>query len=403
MSTEGRFPHSLRILLKPEILRNPAPVYAAWRESDPFFWFGELGTWVLTRYDDCVAVLRDLDHFASDWRRLGERVPPELIMLQTADPPDHPPARRLLAAAYRAQDHAGLAARSDERVRRRLAELGDSTADFVHDLAIPLTVETICEVLGVTEPDPDWLNAVSPPVIDTMDGGLRPEVMPAGVAARAELDELMERWMADHRPGGMFAYISAELPGSGLDRRLVMNSLRSTFHAGFESSARLLTLAVLAFADNPGSLQEFAKNPDTGVEEIIRYTSQVQVLARGCVADTEIGGRKVRAGEGVTLVIGAADRDPAVFPDPDTLRLDRDPNPHLGFGRGLHACLGASVATTQTKALFSALALGRPDAHPCAEPVMWDSGTLRGVRSLPFALSRGGDHRCVMPTDRRSH
>lgn len=335
MSTESPFPHSLRVLLKPEILRNPAPVYAAWRETDPFFWYGELGTWVLTRHADCATVLKGLDRFTSDWRRLGERTPAELVMLQTVDPPDHPPVRRLLTAAYRAQDHAALAERTSERVRRRLAGLAGAEFDFVHQLAIPLTVETICEVLGVDPPDLDWLDSVSPPVIDTMDGGLRPEVIPAGMAARAELDELMERWMVDHHPDGMFAFISERTHEA--DRRLVLNSLRSTFHAGFESSARLLTLSLLALTDNPGSIHEFSKNPDLAVEELIRYTSQVQVLARGCLADTEVGGRKVREGEGVTLIIGAANRDPAVFPDPDVLRLGRSPNPHLGFGRGLHA------------------------------------------------------------------
>ncbi|MEU7857333.1 cytochrome P450 [Nonomuraea sp. NPDC049141] len=366
--------------------RNPAPVYAAWRETDPFFWYGELGTWVLTRYADCAAVLKGLDRFTSDWRRLGERTPDELVMLQTVDPPDHPPVRRLLTAAYRAQDHAVLAGRTSERVRRRLAGLAGTEFDFVHELAIPLTVETICEVLGVDPPDLDWLNRVSPPVIDTMDGGLRPEVIPAGMAARAELDELIEHWMADHHPGGMLAFISDRTHEA--DRRLVLNSLRSTFHAGFESSARLLTLSLLALTDNPGSLLEFSKNPDLAVEELIRYTSQVQVLARGCLADTEVGGRKVREGEGVTLIIGAANRDPAVFPDPDVLRLGRSPNPHLGFGRGLHACLGAGVAAMQTRALFTELARGYPAVRPRAEPVMWDSGTLRGVRTLPVDLGR---------------
>ncbi|WP_433518414.1 cytochrome P450 [Nonomuraea sp. CA-143628] len=388
MSTESPFPHSLRVLLKPEILRNPAPVYAAWRETEPFFWYGELGTWVLTRYADCAAVLKGLDRFTSDWRRLGERTPAELVMLQTVDPPDHPPVRRLLTAAYRAQDHAALAGRTEQRVRRHLAALAGTEFDFVHRLAIPLTVETICEVLGVDPPDLDWLNSVSPPVIDTMDGGLRPEVIPAGLAARAELDALMERWMVEHHPDGMFAYISKKLPGASVDRQLVLNSLRSTFHAGFESSARLLTLSLLALTENPDSLREFSKNPDLAVEELIRYTSQVQVLARGCLTDTEVGGRKVRKGEGVTLIIGAANRDPAAFPDPDTLRLDRSPNPHLGFGRGLHACLGAGIAAMQTRALFTELARGYPAVRPSAEPVMWDSGTLRGVRTLPVDLGR---------------
>ncbi|MEU8249609.1 cytochrome P450 [Nonomuraea sp. NPDC048916] len=388
MSTESLFPHSLRTLLRPDNLRNPAPVYSAWRETDPFFWFDELRTWVLTRHADCAEVLKRLDRFSSDWRRVGERMPDELIMLQTVDPPEHPPVRRLLAAAYRAQDHAALAERTAERVRRLLAGLGGGTeVEFVHEVAVPLTVQTICDLLGVDPPGLDWLNSVSPPVIDTMDAGLRPEVMPAGIAARAEIDEVIERWMTDHHPGGMFAFVAEKLRSGDVDRRLLLNSLRSTFHAGFESSARLLALSLLAFTDNPGSLQDFPKNPDSGVEELIRYTSQVQVLARACLADTEIGGHKVRAGEGVTLIIGAANRDPAVFADPDTLRLDRAPNPHLGFGRGLHACLGASVASTQTRVLFTELARAGHLVRPRADPVMWDSGTLRGVRSLPVTFT----------------
>ncbi|MEV0595209.1 cytochrome P450 [Nonomuraea cavernae] len=387
MSTESLFPHSLRTLLRPDTLRNPAPVYSAWRETDPFFWFDELRTWVLTRHADCAEVLKRLDLFSSDWRRVGERMPDELIMLQSVDPPDHPPVRRLLAAAYRAQDHSALAERTAARVRRHLAGLNGAEVEFVHEVAIPLTVETICDLLGVDPPDLDWLNSVSPPVVDTMDAGLRPEVMPAGIAARAEIDAVIEQWMTDHRPDGMFAFVAEKLRSVDVDRRLLLNSLRSTFHAGFESSARLLALSLLAFIDNPGTLHDFPKNPDSGVEELIRYTSQVQVLARACLTDTEIGGRKVRAGEGVTLIIGAANRDPAAFADPDALRLDRTPNPHLGFGRGLHACLGAGVASTQTRVLFTELARAGHTVRPHADPVMWDSGTLRGVRILPVTFA----------------
>ncbi|MEV0196855.1 cytochrome P450 [Nonomuraea sp. NPDC050691] len=386
-------------MLRPEILRDPAPVYTAWRENDPFYWFEELGTWVLTRHQDCAAVLRRLDRFTSDWRRLGERVPDELVMLQTVDPPEHPPVRRLLTAAYRACDHVTLVERTSARVRRLLAGVEGRTADFVDEVATPLTVATICDLLGVDPPDPGWLRRVSPPVIDTMDAGLRPEVIPAGLAARAELDELIERWMTEHRPGGMFSYLAQKLPGAGLDRRLVLNSVRSTFHAGFESSARLLSLALLAFTDAPGTLPQFMRNPESAVEEVIRYTSQVQVLARGCLADTEVGDHRVRAGEGVTLIIGAANRDSAVFRDPEALRLGRSPNPHLGFGRGLHACLGAGVASMQARVLFSELA-GYTMVRREGEPAMWDSGTLRGVRALPVTLGRGGDPACATPTDR---
>lgn len=399
MPTESLFPLSLRTLLRPEILRDPAPVYSAWRENDPFFWYEELGTWVLTRHEDCTAVLKRLDCFTSDWRRLGEGVPDELVMLQTVDPPEHPPVRRLLTAAYRACDHVALVGRTASRVTALLAGVDGRTADLVDEVALPLTVGTICDLLGVDPPDLALLRRVSPPVIDTMDAGLRPEVIPAGLAARAELDEMIERWMSDHRPGGMFAYVSQKLDALGADRRLVMNSLRSTFHAGFESSARLLSLALLAFTDNPGVLPKFTGNPESAVQEVVRYTSQVQVLARGCLTDTEVGGHKVRGGDGVTLIIGAANRDPAVFREPDSLRLGRNPNPHLGFGRGLHACLGAGVASMQARVLFTELA-GYAGVRRDGEPVMWDSGTLRGVRALPVTLSRGGDPACATPTDR---
>ncbi|MFE5091882.1 cytochrome P450 [Streptomyces sp. NPDC056638] len=375
-------------LARPSVLRNPYPAYAELRASTPVFWHELLGSWVLTRHADCLAVLTDSARFASDWRRTGEDIPSPLLSVQTLDPPEHTAIRHLLLDGFRAQDRQALHDWMEGQVQGLLAELaGRPSFDFVGELAEPLALRFITAFLGVPAPDQAWFAPMSRTVVDGMDAGLWPEKHEPAVAARAELAEYAGGWLADPPEEGLIAYVARNSDAAGVDRTVLRNSLRAVLHAGYESASRLLGNAASALLTSPGALAAFrAAPPATAVDELIRYDAPVQADARVCVTETELAGVVIRAGDPVTLLLGAANHDPLRFPHPTELRLDRAPNPHLGFGRGAHACLGASMAIRLTGSLLGTLARACPDARAVAEPEYRRNLTLRGLDRFEVTL-----------------
>ncbi|MFD5325733.1 cytochrome P450 [Streptomyces sp. NPDC127092] len=378
----------IRGLARPGVLGNPYPAYARLRETTPVFWHELLGSWVLTRHADCLAVLTDSTRFASDWRRAGEDIPAPLLSVQTLDPPEHTAIRHLLLDGFRAQDRHALHERLDHQVRELLAELSRRPSfDLVGELAEPLALRFVTAFLGVPAPDLAWFVPMSRTVVDGMDAGLWPEKHEPAVAARAELAEYAGGWLADPPEDGLIAYVAAHADASGVDPAVLRNSLRAVLHAGYESASRLLGNAAAALLTTPGALAAFrTAGPATGVDELVRYDAPVQADARVCVTDTEIGGVTVKAGDPVTLLLGAANRDPLRFAHPTELRLDRAPNPHLGFGRGAHACLGASMAIRLAGSVLGTLATDHPGARAVAEPRHRRNLTLRGLDRFEVTL-----------------
>ena len=376
-------------LAEPGTLRNPYPAYARLRDTEPVYWSEAVGSWMLTRHADCAAVLRDSRRFASDWRRVGEDVPTPLLSIQSLDPPEHTAIRHFMVNAIRTVDRPALHEAVIERVRRRVAELrGAGVFDAIGDFAAPVALDTIVSVLGVPSPDPEWFLPTSQAIADGMDAGLWPETYEPAVEARARLAELAESWLADPPAQGLAGYVAEHGPGSGVDRPVLLNTLRAVFHAGFESAGRLLGNGLLALAEAPGALDRLkAADVAVAVEELIRYDAPVQADGRACVEETRIGGTVIEAGSPVTMLLGAANRDPACFADPDVLDFGRDPNPHLGFGRGAHACLGQSLAMLQARAVFGTLAAECREIRMTAEPVHRRNLTLRGVSRLEIRLT----------------
>ncbi|MFE0701625.1 cytochrome P450 [Streptomyces sp. NPDC058872] len=374
-------------LARPSILRNPYPAYARLREASPVFWHELLGSWVLTRHADCLAVLTDGHRFASDWRRAGEDVPAPLLSVQTLDPPEHTAVRHLLLDGFRAQDHRGRQEELEREIADLLAALADRPSfDLVGELAEPVALRSVTAFLGVPAPALDWFVPMSRTVVDGMDAGLWPEKHEPAVSARAQLAEYAGGWLADPPKEGLIAHVAERAPDSGVAETVVRNSLRAVLHAGYESASRLLGNASAALLTTPGALDAFRADPATAVDELIRYDAPVQADARVCVADTELGGVTIRAGDPVTLLLGAAHHDPLRFDQPAELRLDRTPNPHLGFGRGAHACLGASMAIRLAGSVLGALARDHPDARAVAEPIHRRNLTLRGLDRFEVTL-----------------
>lgn len=375
-------------LTQPGALQDPGAVYAWLLEHRPVFWHESLQTLVVSRFADGSAVLRDRNRFASDFRRAGEDLPLAAVSVQTLDPPEHTAIRHLLVDALRGLDYLALERAITAAAQDRLAALAlRPNFDFVSEFAEPLALSTILSVLGVPEPDLAWFKPVADAIVDGMDAGIWPELAEPAMSARAELSALTGGWLANPPGDGVAAVAVSQAASRGVPRTVLDNTFRVLVHAGYTSASKILSLAVITLLRQPGALHRLAAiDLGPAVEELIRYESPVRAVTRVCVAETVIGGHPVRPGDAVTALVGAANRDPARFADPNGLRLNRSPNPHLGFGRGVHSCLGASLAMLQAQAVFSTLARYYPDAFLTAAPVFRRNVTLRGVSAVHIAL-----------------
>lgn len=386
-------PDPILALAEPGSLRDPSAVYAWLRTHKPVCWHDDLKTLLISGHHDAVTVLRDNTLFASDFRRVGEDLPPAAISVQTLDPPEHTAIRHLLVDGLRQLDYSALASTIEKEALRRLAVLADQTSfDFVGEFAEPLALSTVMSVLGAPEPDLAWFKPVADAIVDGMDAGVWPELGEPAMAARAEISALTDSWFTDQPAAtGVVAFAAAEAKNRGVDRTVLDNTFRVLIHAGYTSASKILSLGAVRLMSEPGALNRMADgDPSLAVEELVRYESPVRAVTRVCVDDTVIGGRQVRLGDAVTVLIGAANRDPARFADPDVLMLDRSPNPHLGLGRGAHACLGSSLAGLQARVVFSTLARHYPRAALASEPVFRRNLTLRGLATAEVALRPSG-------------
>ncbi|MFI0411695.1 cytochrome P450 [Actinomadura sp. 3N508] len=376
------------LLAEPAALLDPYSLFGRLRESAPVYRSAFLDSWVVAGYDDCAAVLRDTESFASDWRRIGETVPEPLLSIQSLDPPEHTAIRHFMVDAVRGLDLGELRERIAGQVRPRAERLrAAGEFDCVSDLTAPLALDTITAVLGVPPIDAAWFLPVSQTIVDGMDAGIWPETAEPAVQARAELAEYTGRWLDDPPADGLVGHVAAKLSGSGIARPVLLNTLRAVLHAGFESAGRLLGNALVVLLDAPDTLERFARaDPSLAVEELVRYVTPVQADGRACVRETRVGGQVIAPGEPVTLLLAAANRDPAKFTEPDELDFARHPNPHLGFGRGAHSCLGQSLATLQARIVLGLLATEFPGIRLAGEPVYHRNLTLRGVARLKVHL-----------------
>jgi cytochrome P450 len=379
---------SVNELLHADILPDPYPAYRRLRMLAPVYWDADINAWIITGYPESVAVLKDTESFCSDWRRIGESVPAPLLSIQSLDPPEHTEIRRLMLAAFRYSEISGI----DQVISAGVEDLcrglrGRDTFDFVTGFAEPLALRAVSHLLGVPEPETSWFIPVSHAIVDSMDAGLRPQTHAPGVQARAELAELTGTWLATRPSHGLLGWIASNAGDADVDGDLLRNTLRTVLHAGFESASRFLSAGLLALLRSPDGLRQPVSTV-TAASELARFVGPVQADSRGCVRPSLVGGQAISPGEEVTLLIGAANRDPRAFDQPESLCLDRDPNHHLGFGRGAHSCLGSAIAQKLARIAFGVLSSIHPDIRLAGEPVWRANATLRGLERLEVSWPR---------------
>jgi cytochrome P450 len=400
----------------PENRSDPYPIYSFIREREPVHHAPD-GSWVLTRYDHSAALLRD-PRFSTNPARLTEgpdaaamgpirQVGSSLMMF--LDPPDHTRLRSLVSQAF--------TARMVESLRPRIQLLVDDLLDAVvetgemdvlADLAYPLPTVVICELLGVPPEDRDQFKGWSADASRLLDGYLDKDAMDKGMVAGMYLFQyftgLVEARRQEPRNDLLSALLAAQGPsgpssgelaaGDTLTHAELLSTATLLFVAGFETTMNLVGNGVLALLRHPDQLERMRRDPAlvrTGVEELLRYDGPVHVTARIATEDVEIGGETVREGEQAVAILGAANRDPDQFPDPERLDVGRTPNRHLGFGGGPHFCLGASLARLEGQIAFATLLRRLPDIELATEhPTYRDHYVIRGLNELKVRFTPHG-------------
>ena len=384
---------------------DPYPLYARMRTEEPVFeGIGPVtgrSFWFVTRYDDVVAAFRD-PRLGRDVDNLPEalqeqhRFPNEdmLAVINThmlnMDPPDHTRLRRLVSTNFTNRRVSELAPRVQEITDELLAGL-EGEVDLIHDYALPIPVLVIAELLGIPIDDLDEFRS-------TVDDFLRAEDEETSMAAGMVLLQYINTSIEAKReqPGDdlLSALVHHEEDGDRLSHIELTSMVNLLLIAGHETTVNLIGNGMLELMRHPAEMAKLRANPDlidSAIEEMVRYNGPVETpFPRFIYEDIEARGQTLKAGDMMIPVLAAANRDPEVFEEPDAFRIDRDPNKHVGFGFGIHYCLGAPLARLEAKTAILSL-LDRFDSIDLAvadDQLEWNSGFfLRGVRALPVVLS----------------
>ncbi len=389
--------------MDPEFVADPYPTYHRLRAKDPVY-HSPLGFWVLTRYEDVVAVLRDprlaKEAIASVVAaRFGVEVPPGMgLSMLDRDPPDHTRLRGLVSKAFTPRVVEALRPHIQQIVDDLLERVeAAGSMDLIEEFAYPLPVVVICEMLGVPVEDHERFKGWSLEIARSLDLILQPpdsDLARRSAHARHALTDYFRGLIAERRASPradmLSALIAAEEAGDRLSEQELMATCILLLVAGHETTVNLIGNGTLALLRHPDELRRLRENPAliaSAVEELLRYDGPVQRTARIPSAAVAIGGLTIQAGEMVMPFIGAADRDPAHFPDPDRLDIARRDNRHVAFGLGIHFCLGAPLARLEGQIAINTLAQRLPKlALATDRPEYRQSLTLRGLKTLPVAF-----------------
>lgn len=392
----------------PEFRENPYPFYHRLRSADPVHWSEFAGRWVLTRYSDCVAVLRDATRFSADpnsWSGFAEFLaaqggPGPMVQMQTKwmllkDPPDHTRLRTLVTKAFTPRVAEGMRPRVQAIIDHLLDEVqAGGRMDLIAALAFPLPTIVICEMLGVPAADRERFQGWARDLARSLDPIVTPEIIAAAdQATLAFLDYfrlLVAKRRHDPQNDLLSGLIAAEEQGDHLSEDELLATAILLLGAGHETTMNLIGNGTLALLRNPDQLEKLKSDPtliQSTVEELLRYDGSVQMTARTALVDVELGGKVIQKGVQAITVLGAANRDPEQFPDPDRLDITRQDNRHIVFGYGIHHCLGAPLARVEGQVAITTLLRRMPNLRLTGEPLEWrETVTLRGLKALPIAF-----------------
>ncbi len=391
--------------LAPGFLLDPYPTYRALRERAPVHRMSD-GSLFLTRHADLSRIYRDAANFGSDKAaefrpKFGDTPLYEhhTTSLVFNDPPRHSRVRRLIAGALTPRAIAGMEPGlllAVDALLDRMEGQGHATADLIEDYAAAIPIEVIGNLLGVPPLERGPLRGWSLAILGALEPVLTPDAAARGNQAVTRFLAYLERLTADRRarPGNpeqdvLTRLMQADPAGDRLAQAELLHNCIFLLNAGHETTTNLIGNALVLLHDHPAERARLLADPAllrSAIEEALRYESSNQLGNRATTAATEIGGEVHPAGTRVTLCIGAANRDPAAFADPDRFDIGRTPNWHLAFAAGIHQCVGMSLAR-----LEGAVAIGRflrrfPRYALADAPVRGMRARFRGFTHLPCAL-----------------
>jgi hypothetical protein len=395
-----------RRIVDDAFLADPYPAYRALREAGPIHWSEEFfgGAWLLTRHADVEAVLRDAARFSAQrtggWVKGNETVPGELAGFQQVfarallflDAPDHARLRKAMNAGFR-----------PERLQRLLphmeglaADLLDAVEpgtdfDFMQAVARPLPMRVMAALLGIEAATHEAFAAWS----DDLSGFIGAPMPTRELARRAQASLLaMTRYFNEllpckrRQPGDdlLSLLAQAEAAGEIEGGAELLAQCAMLLFAGHETTRNLLGNGLRALLDHPDQWLRLQREPallPAAVRELLRYDSPVQYTGRRVATDLMLHGRLLRRGDLVVPLIGAANRDPARFCDPDTLDIAREDGASLSFGSGPHVCIGAALTRMEAETVFAALSRRWPNLRTASEPARWNGNPVyRGLATL---------------------
>jgi cytochrome P450 len=386
---------------------NPYAVYRALREHAPIKPMAD-GSYFLTRYDDLVAVYKDTRTFSSDKKiefkpKYGDSLLYEhhTTSLVFSDPPLHTRVRKLISGALTPKAIAsmenGLIELVDDLMARMQAKaLGGNTVDLIEDFASAIPIEVIGNLLGVPVDERGPLRDWSLAILGALEPVLTPEQFQRGNAAVAEFVDYLTGLIARRRaaPGQpdtdvLTRLILGEADGETLSAKELLHNCIFLLNAGHETTTNLIGNGLVCLHDHPQARARLIEQPElikTAIEEMLRYESSNQLGNRITTQAVNLGGVAMPAGTRLTLCIGAANRDPAQFEDPETFDVGRQPNRHLAFASGAHACAGMSLARLEGQ-----IAIGRwlkrfPNFTLAGAPVRGGRVRFRGYLRVPAHL-----------------
>lgn len=371
---------------------DPYPGFAAARAVGALGWDGT--RWLAASWEAANQVLRErrLGRLWVDWEpatRFEAFNALHRHQMMENEPPEHGRLRGAVARVF----SRGQVERLRPLVTSAAAELLDRAGprfDLIADYAEPLPVRVIADLLGVPEEDRGLLRPWSQAIVRMYEVSRSDATEDAAIVAAAEFAAYL-RQLATARRAAPGEDLLSQLAATGelSEDELVASSIL-LLNAGHEASVNALGNGVVALLAHPDQLALLRADPgllDTAVEELLRYDAPLQLFERTAKVGTEICGVPIPAGGTVAALLGAANRDPAVFADPDRLDLRRDPNPHLGFGAGLHFCLGAPLARMELRIALDTLLRRAPHLGLTADPVRRPTFVLRGYTAIPVATT----------------
>jgi cytochrome P450 len=393
---------SLYRLLDPEVLANPYPLYKRLRTEDPVHWDSFLHTWVVTRYPDVVQVLH---HFSANRTPTPEQLsamnlsamnPIAKVMVRQMlfmDPPDHTRLRGLASAAFTPRRVEGLRSHiqdiADHLIDKVIAQ---GRMDLIADFAAPLPAIVTAEMLGVPVADHEQLKEWSADFAEMLGNFQHnpdrfPRILRSVENMGAYFRSAMKEQREHPRDGLIHAMMTAEVDGAKLNEEEIVANLIVTMVGGQETTTNLIGNGMLTLLRNRTERERLAADSSIiapAVEELLRYESPSQHTARLAPEDLEMGGKQIRKRQAVIAVMGAANRDPERFPDPDRLDLTRPDNRHVAFGGAAHFCFGAPLARIEGQIAFETLLRRLPHlALEPEKPIVWRHNLgLRGLTAL---------------------